>query len=99
MVEAQATRRANRTPEAASATATASTSSVEATLRTTLAATCPARTDGPPTSSERSRSTIPPVMSWLTLTAVVAEPNAPHTEFKFGLERVLDGDEALVRRG
>ena len=60
------------------ASATASTSSVEARLRAALAATCPASTAAPPTSIARSRSMIPLVMSWLTLTAVVAELKPAH---------------------
>ena len=55
--------------------ATPNTSTVEARLRTTLAATWPARTDAPATSRDRNRSMIPPVMSVVTLTAVVAAPN------------------------
>ena len=43
--------------------ATPITSTVDATLRATLAATWPASTAGPPTSIERKRSMIPPVMS------------------------------------
>src|SRR5215218_3423375 len=44
-------------------------------LRTTLAATCPARIDAPATSRDRNRSMIPPVRSVVTPTAVVAAPN------------------------
>ena len=47
---------------------------VDTPLRATLAVTCPARTAAPPTSSDRKRSTIPPVMSWATLTAVIDAP-------------------------
>ena len=43
--------------------ATPSTMRVEATLRTTLAATWPARTAAPPMSMDRNRSMIPPFMS------------------------------------
>ena len=57
-------------------TATPKTSTVEAALRATLAATWPASTAAPPTSIERRRSMIPPVMSWLTVTAVVADAEA-----------------------
>jgi hypothetical protein len=59
--------------------ATPSTRTVEARLRATLAATCPARMAAPPTSSDRNRSTIPPVRSWLTLTAVLAAPKPAHS--------------------
>ena len=61
------------------AKATASTIAVDAVLRTRLATTCPPRTAGPPTSMERNRSMIPPVMSWLTLTAVIDAPNPAHS--------------------
>ncbi len=57
------------------ATATANTRTVEAALRITLAATCPDSTAAPPMSIERNRSMMPPVMSWLTLTAVIDAPN------------------------
>ena len=53
-------------------------------LRTTLAATWPARTAAPPTSSERNRSMMPPVMSLVTLTAVFAEPNPAHSNITPG---------------
>jgi hypothetical protein len=55
--------------------ATPNTKMVDAVLRATLAATCPARIAAPPMSIDRNRSTIPPFMSGLTLTAVVADPN------------------------
>ena len=47
---------------------------VDAALRATLATTWPARNAAPPTSSERKRSTMPPVMSLETLTAVIDAP-------------------------
>jgi hypothetical protein len=40
-----------------------------------LAATCPASTEAPATSMDRKRSMIPPVMSLLTVTAVIEAPN------------------------
>lgn len=43
-------------------------------LRATLAATWPARIAAPLTSMDRNLSMIPPVMSWLTLTAVIDAP-------------------------
>jgi hypothetical protein len=91
-----ATTNASRTPATASqssgpalgrkpsSSATARTSSVDAALRTTLAATWPPSTAAPLTSIDRRRSTIPPVMSWLTLTAVVAEPNPAHSRMTPG---------------
>lgn len=54
--------------------ATANTSVVETRLRTVLAATWPARIGIPPMSRVRKRSMMPPFMSSLTATAVVAEP-------------------------
>ena len=42
-------------------------------------ATCPARTDDPPTSRDRNRSMMPPVMSVVTLTAVIEAPNPAHS--------------------
>jgi hypothetical protein len=59
--------------------ATPNTSTVEARLRTTLAATCPARTDAPATSMDRNRSMTPPVMSLVTPTAVIEAPNPAHS--------------------
>jgi hypothetical protein len=59
--------------------ATPNTSTVEARLRTTLAATCPARTDAPATSMDRNRSMMPPVMSAVTPTAVIEAPNPAHS--------------------
>ena len=59
--------------------ATPNTSTVEARLRTTLAATCPARMAGPVTSIDRKRSMMPPVMSVVTLTAVIEAPNPAHS--------------------
>ena len=50
------------------------TSTVDAALRITLAATWPDSTPAPLTSNDRNRSSKPFVISWLTLTAVVAEP-------------------------
>ena len=64
--------------------ATPNTIAVEAALRSALAATWPARIDGPPTSIERKRSTMPPAMSWLTVTAVVAEPKPAHSRITPG---------------
>ena len=66
------------------ANATPNTSAVEAALRSALAATCPQRIAGPPTSIDRKRSTMPPVMSWLTVTAVVAEPKPAHSRITPG---------------
>jgi hypothetical protein len=48
-------------------------------LRATLAVTWPNSTAAPLTSSERKRSTIPPCMSSLTLTAVIAAPKPAHS--------------------
>jgi hypothetical protein len=39
-----------------------------------LATTCPASTEAPATSIDRNRSMIPPVMSLLTVTAVIEAP-------------------------
>jgi len=64
--------------------ATVKTRTVEAVLRTMLAATCPARTAGAPTSMDQNRSMMPPVMSWLTVTAVVAEPKPAHNRITPG---------------
>jgi hypothetical protein len=58
--------------------ATPNTRMVDAMLRAMLAATWPARIAGPRTSMDRNLSMIPPVMSWLTLTAVIAAPNPAH---------------------
>ena len=55
------------------------TSAVDAVLRTTLAVTWPARTALPETLSDLNLSMMPPVMSWLTLTAVLAAPNPAHS--------------------
>jgi hypothetical protein len=55
------------------ASATPRTSTVEAALRAMLATTCPVRTATPPMSMDRNRSMMPPCMSWVTVTAVVAE--------------------------
>gem|GEM_PF-1942643 len=59
--------------------ATAVTSTVEAMFRSRLAVTCPASTAVPGTSRDRNRSMIPPVMSWQTVTAVVAAPVTAHS--------------------
>ncbi len=60
-------------------TATRATSTVDTMLRTRLATTCPASTEVPDTSSERNRSMMPPVMSWQTVTEVVAAPVTAHS--------------------
>ena len=63
---------------------TASTSAVDARLRSTLAATWPLSSAVPRTSIDRSRSMTPPAMSELTLTAVVAEPNVAQSRITPG---------------
>lgn len=64
--------------------ATPKTSAVATVLRSTLAATWPARIGVPPMSSDRKRSTMPPVMSWVTVTAVLAEPKPAHSSITPG---------------
>jgi hypothetical protein len=64
--------------------ATPSTSAVDTRLRSTLAATWPASTAPPRTSIDRNRSTMPPFMSWLTVTAVVAAPEPAHSRMTPG---------------
>ena len=59
--------------------ATANTSTLEAALRATLAATCPASTGRLPMSMARKRSMMPPVMSRQTVTAVLADPTPAHS--------------------
>src|SRR6266498_4420974 len=56
-----------------------STSAVEMRLRPALAATCPPSTAAPRTSSDRNRSMIPLVMSFVTTTAVSEAPNDAHS--------------------
>ena len=48
-------------------------------LRTTLATTWPVRKATPPMFMDRNRSTMPPVMSVQTRTAVSAEPKPAHS--------------------
>lgn len=55
------------------------TRAVETRLRTVLAATWPARIAAPLMSRVRKRSMMPPFMSSLTATAVVAAPNPAHS--------------------
>ena len=59
--------------------ATPSTSTVETTLRATLAATWPVSTAAHAIGSERKRSITPVVMSSATATAVPAEPKPAHS--------------------
>ena len=61
------------------ATATVTTSSVDAMFRATLETTWPLISASGRTSIERNRSMIPLVMSCDTVTAVVAAPNPTHT--------------------
>ncbi len=56
------------------ASATASTSTVENRLRSTLATTCPVSGAAAGMGSDRKRSVTPVVMSVFTLTEVVAAP-------------------------
>jgi hypothetical protein len=66
------------------ASATPTTIAVEATLRSTLATTCPVSTVAPAIGSDRKRSITPLVMSSHTATAVVADPKPAHSRMMPG---------------